>query len=153
MNKEKWRNRPISVSLVGTGVDEEGIKDMVKLLSIKNVNFIGFHGNIETLWKSHHALILPSRSEGLPLSVLEAMSLGRTVIVSNAGGNHEIITDSINGFIGDATERDFEDAMERAWEMREKWHEIGQKACLYIKEHLPASPEKEFAHSINDLLD
>lgn len=152
LDKEKWRNRPISVSLVGSGVDDEGIKDMINLLSINNVNFIGFQGNIETLWKDHHALILPSRSEGLPLSLLEAMSLGRTAIVSNAGGNHEIITDGVNGFIGDPTESDFEKAMERAWEMREKWHEIGEKACAYVKKNLPVSPEKEFANSIHNLL-
>lgn len=152
LSQEKWRKRPISVSLVGSGYDEEGIKDLVKLLSIENVNFIGYHENIETIWETHHALILPSRSEGLPLSMLEAMSLGRTVIVSTAGGNAEVIHDGINGFIGEATETAFESAMERAWEMRDKWHEIGKTASLYIKEHLPQSPEREFANSINNLL-
>jgi glycosyltransferase involved in cell wall biosynthesis len=150
--KEKWRNRTVSITFVGTGHDEEGIKEMANLLSVKNIRFIGYQENIEHLWADHHALILPSRSEGLPLSMLEAMSLGRTVIVSNAGGNSEIIRNGINGFIGDATEKDFERAMEDAWEMRERWHEIGTYASSYIKEHLPASPETAFAKSINNLL-
>lgn len=152
LNKEKWRNRPISVTFIGTGLDEEGIKDMVKLLDIKNVQFIGFHQNIEEIWSDHHALVLPSRSEGLPLSMIEAMSLGRTVIVSTAGGNSEIINHKINGFIGEATEDGFEKIMDDAWEMRDKWHEIGKTACSHIKNHFPDSPEIEFANSINNLL-
>jgi glycosyltransferase involved in cell wall biosynthesis len=152
LNKEKWRDRPVSVSFIGTGLDEEGLKDMAELLAIKNVEFIGFHQNIEDIWSQHHALILPSRSEGLPLSMIEAMSLGRTVIVSTAGGNPEIIDHKINGFIGEATEDDFEKVMDEAWEMRDKWHEIGKKAYSHIQNHFPTSPETEFANSINKLL-
>lgn len=152
LNQEKWRKRTVTVSFVGTGHDESGIKDMANLLGIENIEFIGFQENIEDLWETHHALLLPSRSEGLPLSMVEAMSLGRTVIVSNAGGNAEVIQDGINGFIGEATAADFERAMDRAWEMRDKWHEIGTAACAYIKNHWPQSPETEFAESINKLL-
>nr|WP_162988988.1 glycosyltransferase family 4 protein [Pedobacter schmidteae] len=152
LNSEKWRNRPVSVSFIGTGIDEQGIKDMSKLLKLTNVEFVGFHTDIESTWKNYHALILPSRSEGLPLSMIEAMSLGRTVIVTNAGGNAEIITDGINGFIGDATEKDFEDTMDRAWEKKDQWHKIGNEACLHIKNHLPLSPETDFAISLNKLL-
>jgi glycosyltransferase involved in cell wall biosynthesis len=153
LNTEKWRQRPITVSFIGSGHDEQGIRDLANLLDLQNVEFVGFSDNIEDLWKNYHALILPSRSEGLPLSMIEAMSLGRTVIVSNAGGNAEIINNGINGFIGDATEKDFESAMDKAWEMREEWPEIGKKAYLHIKNHLPASPETEFATSINNLFD
>ncbi|MDR6782473.1 glycosyltransferase involved in cell wall biosynthesis [Pedobacter africanus] len=153
MNSEKWRNRPVSISLIGTGTDEEGIKDMAALFDLPNVEFSGFHQDIEGLWGNYHALVLPSRSEGLPLSMIEAMALGRTVIVSKAGGNTAIISDGINGFIADATETDFEKAMERAWEMRDKWPEIGLQASLYIKDHLPLSPETAFANHINQLLD
>lgn len=153
LNKEKWRMRPITVSFIGSGHDEQGIRDMATLLDLKNIEFTGFHTNIEDLWSNYHALILPSRSEGLPLSMIEAMSLGRTVIVSNAGGNSEIISHGINGFIGEATEKDFETAMDNAWEMRKEWPKIGEMAYLHIKNHLPASPELEFATSINSLLD
>ncbi|MNK02962.1 N,N'-diacetylbacillosaminyl-diphospho-undecaprenol alpha-1,3-N-acetylgalactosaminyltransferase [compost metagenome] len=153
LNKEKWRQRPIKISFIGSGHDEQGIRDMATLLDLKNIEFAGFNDNIEDLWRNYHALILPSRSEGLPLSMIEAMSLGRTVIVTNAGGNSEIISNGINGFIGDATEKDFESAMDNAWEMRAEWPEVGNRAYLHIKNHLPASPEAEFATSINNLLD
>ncbi len=152
LSKDKWRNRPVSVSFIGTGLDEEGLKDLANLLSVKNIQFIGFHQNIEDIWRNHHALILPSRSEGLPLSMIEAMSLGRTVIVSNAGGNSEVIVHGVNGFIGEATEKDFERLMDEAWEMRDQWHKIGEAAYSHIKNNLPVSPEMGFANNINNLL-
>lgn len=153
MNKEKWRERPVTLSFIGTGHDEQGIKDMAHLLELNNVEFLGFHQDIENLWNNYHALLLPSRSEGLPLSMIEAMSVGRTVIVSNAGGNADVIDDGLNGFIGEATEKDFELAMERAWELRDQWPEIGKAASLYITNHLPISPETDFANHLNYLLD
>lgn len=153
MNKKKWRERPITLSFIGTGLDEQGIKDMANLLALDNVEFLGFHDDIENLWRNYHALLLPSRSEGLPLSMIEAMSVGRTVIVSNAGGNGDIINDGVNGFIAEATEKDFEEAMERAWQLRQQWPEIGTAASLYITNHLPISPETDFANHLNYLLD
>ncbi|MNL47386.1 Spore coat protein SA [compost metagenome] len=84
--------------------------------------------------------------------MIEAMALGRTVIVSTAGGNSEIIENGINGFIGDATEKDFERSMDEAWENRDKWDEIGKTACLHIENNFPASPERVFANSINQFL-
>lgn len=153
MNKEKWRTRPITVSFIGTGLDEQGIKEMAALFELDNVEFIGFHEDIENVWKNYHALLLPSRSEGLPLSMIEAMSVGRTVIVSNAGGNADLITDGLNGFISEATESDFESAMERAWEMRKEWKNIGTTASSYITNHFPLSPETDFANQLNNILD
>lgn len=152
LSSKKWRSRPITVSFIGSGHDEEGLKELANLLKLENVRFKGFESNIEKLWEKYHALLLPSRSEGLPLSMIEAMSLGRAVIVTKAGGNNEIINDGVNGFIGNATEEDFGEAMERAWLMKDKWESIGISASEYIKYHFPKSPEKNFADYINNLL-
>lgn len=152
MAKEKWKNRPIRISLVGTGTDEGGLKDMAALLNVDQIDFKGFHGNMKSVWEEHHALILPSRSEGLPLSMIEAMSVGRTVLVSNAGGNGEVIEDGLNGFIGEATEKDFEQLMDRAWEQRDKWETIGKKASEYVAHNVPSNPEKDFSMYLQELL-
>jgi glycosyltransferase involved in cell wall biosynthesis len=84
--------------------------------------------------------------------MIEAMAAGRTVIVSNAGGNAEIIRDGWNGFISESTETSFELAMDRAWEMRDQWNEIGKQASLYIAENFPVSPETDFANDLTQLL-
>ncbi len=43
--------------------------------------------------------VLPSLSECLPLSVLEAMAAGVPLVVTNVGGNSEIIDDAHSGYI------------------------------------------------------
>ena len=150
--KDKWKSRPLRVSFIGTGGDAEGLQAMAKLLDMEEtIEFIGHVDDIEELWRTHHALVLPSRSEGLPLSMIEAMAAGRPVIVSDAGGNAEVVEDGVNGFIGFAHEKSFEDAMERAWKRREGWQQIGLNGAAYVSGNIPASPETEFASYLMEL--
>jgi len=144
----KWKARPVIISFFGSGADKEGLIEMAALLGLQNVRFLDFVEDIEDLWKNYHALILPARNEGLPLVLLEAMACGRTAIVSTAGGNREVITDGVNGFIGHANEDDFDLAMERAWNARSEWEAIGKRAYTFIEENVPLHPEKKLAESL-----
>ena len=51
------------------------------------------------LLKKVDAFILPSHAEGLPLSILEAMSFSLPIIASNVGGIPEIVENDVNGYI------------------------------------------------------
>ncbi|MET4082119.1 glycosyltransferase involved in cell wall biosynthesis [Pedobacter sp. UYP30] len=148
LSNSKWKERAVTISLIGKGPDEQALKELCALFEIKNVEFIGFKADLNELWHQYHALILPSRSEGLPLTVIEAMSLGRTVIVTNAGGNAEIIEENVTGFIGEANVKDFDEVMESAWQARENWEKMGNAACEKMKLFLAESPEKIFAELI-----
>lgn len=150
--QEEWRSRPVLVSFIGKGPDEAGLKEMAALLKLNNVEFLGQVADIGQIWASHHALVLPSRSEGLPLSMVEAMSVGRPVIITDAGGNAEMVEEGITGFIGETNERSFGSAMERAWEGRDQWEFIGENAAKYVRNHVPASPEHDFAKLIQEVL-
>lgn len=152
MSAQKWRDRPVMVSFIGKGTDEAALKDMAALLNVTNVEFIGQIDDIENMWKDYHALVLPSRSEGLPLSMVEAMSAGRPVIISNAGGNAELVEEGHTGFIGYANEDSFDEAMERAWERRADWEQIGQNAAAFVAATVPESPETDFANLVLKLL-
>ena len=44
-------------------------------------------------------IILPSVSEGCSYNVIEAMTYGVPIVLSDVGGNHELITDDINGLL------------------------------------------------------
>lgn len=152
MAKEKWKNRNLKISLIGTGPDYDGLKDLAKLLNVENIGFLGFQNDISQIWLNHHALVLPSRSEGMPLVVLEAMAAGRTVIATRAGGTNEFVKDGITGFIGDATEASFEEILERAWNARMNWDRMGHEASKIIKNKITINPEIEFSNKIISLI-
>jgi glycosyltransferase involved in cell wall biosynthesis len=152
LSKEKWKNRPLHISFVGVGDDREPLLDMAKLLQVENIRFTGHLKNVETIWNDHHALILPSRSEGLPIAVVEAMASGRTLIVTNAGGTAEHVTDGVTGFVSKIDQDMLEEAMERAWNKREDWKKMGLAAAKYIQETVPENPAYDFSNRIKKLV-
>ncbi len=63
------------------------------------ITFAGFRRDIPELLRHIDVFILPSRSEGASLAVLEAMAAGRPVVVSDVGGNSELVIHGLNGFL------------------------------------------------------
>ena len=54
---------------------------------------------MRNLLKSHGCLILPSYSEGMSKSIMEAISSGRPIICSNISGCREMVVNNFNGFL------------------------------------------------------
>lgn len=138
---EKWRSRPLSVTFVGEGEQRQGLEAMAARLGLSNVRFAGWCGDIAALWSEHHALVLPSRAEGLPLVLVEAMLSGRVSIVTDVGGNKELLDEGLTGFIADGpSERSVDAALERAWTRRADWPAIGAAAAASARAAIPADP-------------
>jgi glycosyltransferase involved in cell wall biosynthesis len=150
--EDKWKDRPVKVSFIGSGDDLEGLRAMARLLNVNNIDFTGQVSNMEEIWREHHALILPSRSEGLALSVVEAMAAGRPVIVTDAGGNAELVEEGVTGFIGKADRESLANAMERAWNSRNIWESMGHAASRFVAGAIPKEPEFEFANLLNKVV-
>lgn len=154
LRSQKWRSRPIEVTLFGDGYRQNCVKRLRDLWSLDNVKFGGFVNNIEGIWASHHALVLPSRFEGLPLAVVEAMLCGRLCIVTDVAGNTELVKDNVNGFVAIAPKAEcLDDAMERAWQRRKSWREIGQAAFVSVRKVIPRDPIDNFVSELKLLLE
>lgn len=147
--EEKWKGRDIEVTFFGEGADKQALTEMARLLDVQNIKFAGHVRDIVEVWKDHHALVLPSRSEGLPLALVEAMLCARLVIVANSGGSAEIVEDNVTGFIARApTVEAFDEALERAWARRNEWEQIGQRAAESIRKIVPSDPAEQFAEML-----
>jgi glycosyltransferase involved in cell wall biosynthesis len=152
--KDKWRQRDIEIDFFGLGINSDALKEMAKLLNVNQVRFAGFSPNVADIWRDHHALVLPSRHEGLPLAIVEAMLCGRPVITTNAGGNGEVVDDEVSGFLSQAITVDgLDDAMERAWNRRHEWQKIGATAATLIRKKVPENPTKIFTDKIVAIYD
>lgn len=147
--RNKWRERNVEVSLFGKGVATLGLKELADYLKLENVVFKGHISDINSIWSNHQALILPSRNEGLPLVLVEAMFCGRTAIVTDVGGNREVLEDNVTGFIAESINEDgIDNALERAWQRRSELKEIGYLAAERIRTLIPPDPAQVFADKL-----
>lgn len=151
----KWRSRSVHVDLYGGGHMERSVRRMASMLDVDHaVSFAGQVADIERVWRQHHALILPSRAEGLPLALVEAMLCHRTVITTKVAGAPEVVEDGRSGFLADVpTIEALDSALERAWSRRSEFREIGLYAGESIRRIVPRDPVKVFAEKLLVLAD
>ena len=64
----------------------------------ENVFFLGNIANAAKYCSLADLFMLPSEYEGLPIVIIEAMSLGRPVVASNVGGISELVHNDVNGY-------------------------------------------------------
>ena len=65
------------------------------------VLMLGQRKDIGDLLSISHCVCLPSKKEVMPISLLEAMSIGLPVVVTSAGGVGECVRDGVDGYIVD----------------------------------------------------
>jgi glycosyltransferase involved in cell wall biosynthesis len=140
--REPWRSRDIELGLYGTGFNREGLEALARSLCLDNVTFHGSTDDVLAVWRDHHMLALASRTEGLPLVLVEAMMCGRVVVATNVGGTAEVVEDGVTGFVACGAEADaFEAALERAWQRGPEWEAIGGRAAASIRDLFPGGPD------------
>lgn len=74
-------------------------ENMVKYKNHPNIHIIGEKGNVADYLSLSDYFILSSIYEGLPLTLLEAMSMGVVPVCTPAGGIKDVIRDGENGFL------------------------------------------------------
>lgn len=102
LKNKKLKKYKINVIVAGTGAEEQNMKEIVDELGInKNFYFKGWVENKEKeeILKKGQIFVLPSYNEGLPVSILEAMSFGLPIITTNVGSIEDAVKDGFNGTI------------------------------------------------------
>ena len=138
MARPEWRDRPVELNLFGAGFHERALRRLCGMLQLNNVHFRGHVADIRAIWEQNHLLVLPSRYEGLPLALVEAMWCGRPAVVTDVGGNAELCVDDETGFVATAaTVPSITHTLERAWGRRKEWLCLGQAARTRIENQAP----------------
>ena len=92
------RARNLRFWIAGDGPLGAGLKEERRTLGLEGaVNFLGFRTDVPALLRAADFFCLPTRSEGLGSSILEAMSAGLPVVASRVGGVPEIVEDGRTG--------------------------------------------------------
>jgi glycosyltransferase involved in cell wall biosynthesis len=152
LSHPRWRERPLELHLYGGGGWETGLRRLAEYLRLQNVHFHGHVDRVETIWEQNHILVLPSRYEGLPLALVEAMWCGRPAIVTDVAGNAEVCVDGKTGFVAAAPAvKLLEETLERAWNQREGWQCMGLAARARAAELIPKDPVESFCSRLQEL--
>ena len=91
---------PVELWLVGDGELRETIQQQVHALGLQSrVRFLGVRSDIPDLLRAADVFVFPSRWEGNPLSVMEAMAAGLPVVATAVGGVPELVEDGVSGIL------------------------------------------------------
>ena len=90
-----------TLTLVGDGPERERLEQQVQQAGLQDrVQFLGFRPDPQTFLLQAGVFVLPSRFEGMPNALLEAMAAGLAVVVTDASpGPLEVVDDGVSGFV------------------------------------------------------
>lgn len=114
-------DKNVSLIFIGDGELKEELFALTKQLNIENyVKYIGNVSNVECFLNKADVFVLSSIYEGLPMTILEAMSIGLPIISTNVGGVKDVVTD--NGLLVGVNENELTEAMELIMHSKEKYN-------------------------------
>jgi glycosyltransferase involved in cell wall biosynthesis len=90
----------VRAAVVGAGPLRAELEAQVQRFGVgESVDFLGFRNDIENVYAASALYVLPSRYEGLSVSLLEAMASGLPVVVSDVGEARDVVRHGQNGFL------------------------------------------------------
>lgn len=138
----------INVVLAGRGSDAEQARELAES-SGGWLSYKGFVANPrETVMKKLDALVLMSEQEGLPMAIIEALSIGLPVIATPVGGVPEALTDGKTGFLIPRSTDELVKVLGRLADDRELLRALSDQARLDFEERFEVSKVVARYHSV-----
>ncbi len=93
----------IRLLIVGDGDERAAIEQTIQDRDLhRNIILTGTRSDVSSLLAASDAFLLTSISEGIPLTVIEAMAVELPVVATRVGGLSEMIADGVSGYLCDA---------------------------------------------------
>ena len=151
--QKHWQELPIEINLYGSGPCARNLQKLAGSLQLSNVHFRGHVADVNEIWKENHLLVLPSRFEGLPLALVEAMWCARPALVTDIGGNAEMCVDGETGFVAPAPAFGLlAQTLTQAWQRRDDWQAMGKTARARAERLVPVDPIGVFCKQLMELV-
>ncbi len=86
--------------IVGDGTEMENLKSMARNLGLADrILFTGHQQDVRPFLEVMDIFVVPSRSEGTPMALLEAMLMGKPVVVTPVGGVPDVVKNGVSGIV------------------------------------------------------
>lgn len=133
-------DKAIRVWLAGGVLDEtyeEALRKEIDAHGLQEVvEFLGWRSDIHQLMVNANLLAMPSKDEGVPNAVQEAMAIGLPVAVSEGGGMPEVVTDRDTGWILSMNNaEEWADRIQWCLRYPKECEEVGQRGSTYAFKH------------------
>ncbi|KKQ27885.1 MAG: hypothetical protein US42_C0004G0024 [Candidatus Magasanikbacteria bacterium GW2011_GWC2_37_14] len=100
---EAPRNDSAKFIIIGEGPEHEKLQQQINKLQINNIHLLGSIENASQYLTAFDIFVLPSRKEGLPYTILEALSANLPIVATNVGGIPELIEHEKTGLLSPAS--------------------------------------------------
>jgi glycosyltransferase involved in cell wall biosynthesis len=101
----RLRERGVDACLcmVGDGPDRDHVERRAHELGVmRHTFFLGYQESVAPFFSAFDAFVLPSVSEGTPVTAIEALGGGRPVVATRVGGVPDVVRDGVDGFLVEA---------------------------------------------------
>jgi colanic acid/amylovoran biosynthesis glycosyltransferase len=98
----KRRGRPFACLIAGEGKERTSLQILIQRLGLEHEVILLGHlsrSKLNAFYENSNLVVLTSRSEGLPLALMEAMARGKTVLAPSISGIPELVMNGQNGFL------------------------------------------------------
>lgn len=93
-------NQALTLALAGAGRHDAELRERVRASGLeRRVQWMGYVPDVVTHLRRANVFVLPSRREGCPMVLLEAMAMGMPVVAARVGGVPELICDRESGLL------------------------------------------------------
>jgi glycosyltransferase involved in cell wall biosynthesis len=124
------------LKIVGDGAERPRLEQLARELDLQgHVEFLGERKDIPDLLRTAGFYVSSSKTEGISLTLLEAMAVGLPIVATRVGGNPEIVVEGLTGKLAPPLNPDaLAAAMHVMLSDRDRWPAMGQAARARIEE-------------------
>ncbi|MEE3715449.1 glycosyltransferase [Tumidithrix elongata RA019] len=141
--------------MIGNGPQYKSIQQEISTLNLEGKIFApGFVDDNKPYLKISDALVIPSKIEGIPITLMEGLSLGIPIVASRVGGIPSVIADGYNGFTCNPTNVDeFVERIKQIYTDKKLQSQLKENARSYAIKKLDLNRMKnEYSHAFTNLL-
>jgi L-malate glycosyltransferase len=141
LEAKKLMKTDAKLLIVGDGPLRPELEMKVQKDHISDVVFAGARRDVDQIMPSADVFVLPSISEGFPITILEAMASGLPVVATNAGGISEVMNKDVGIMVNSSSSTELATALDKILENDDLRTFMGvaarEKALKYSEVKIP----------------
>ena len=141
----KFRGIAPKLICYGDGPRLKEMQALTKEMGLENqVEFPGLCDNVYPKLAHGDVFLMPSKWEGVPMAVIEAMATGLPVVAARVGGLPNLVADGVDGILIEPTPENLAQAIEDLLKDETRRQELGQAACRSAQRFGSEAMAKEY---------